>query len=283
MTSADIEDRINEGISYFTEPDISDILEDNKSLLNGLANFLSSNSSNETQTMSVDAAGNKKYAHTPSSVAVDTLKRLEEGNLKLFNIEEQSQYNYLKTSVYKHNIFNPLNSKRINLIEKHVEDDGYKVKYGFGSNETKSFYTKEKLREFYTRTFHLGFLKAAEDSSHKKLQYIQYLPIISNRPFASGAKINMLNPIEIKKALSSYIEQYISRPDLDNVKNYNKYSTVNFNIFSKAKDRLSLSDKVIDSTTDVRTKNALVEEMYNILHEEAKQITKDILDNERLS
>ena len=279
LTSADIEDRINEGISYFTEPDISDILEDNKSLLNGLANFLSSNSSNETQTMSVDAAGKKKYAHTPSSVAVDTLKRLEEGNLKLFNIEEQSQYNYLKTSVYKHNIFNPLNSKRINLIEKHVEDDGYKVKYGFGSNETKSFYTKEKLREFYTRTFHLGFLKAAEDSSHKKLQYIQYLPIISNRPFASGAKINMLNPIEIKKALSSYIEQYISRPDLDNVKNYDKYSTVNFNIFSKAKDRLSLSDKVIDSTTDVRTKNALVEEMYNILHEEAKQITKDILDN----
>ena len=277
LTALDIEDRINEGINYFTEPEVSDILEDNKSLLNRLANFLSSNTSNETQTMSVDAAGKKKYSHIPSSVAIDTLKRLEEGNLKLFDIAQQDQYAYLKSPVYKHNIFNPLNNKRLNIIEKQVEDDGYKVKYGFGTNETKSFYTKETLKEFYTRTFHLSFLKVAEDSPHKKLQYVQYLPIISNRPFASGAKVNMLNPVEIKKALNSYIEQYISRPDFDNVKNYNKNSITNFTIFKEAMDRLDV--KSVDNDTNTSIKNALAEEMYNILHEKSKQIAKDILDN----
>ncbi|HQJ57192.1 MAG TPA: hypothetical protein PLH46_06085, partial [Caldisericia bacterium] len=279
LTAIDIEERIKEGVSYFAEPELEDILEDNGSLLQKLAKFLSSNANNESQTMSVDAAGKKKNAHTVSSVAVDTLKRLEEGNLKLIEIENQSQYKYLYTPTYKHNIFNPVNPQKFNVIEKQIEDDGYKIKYGYGSNETKSFYTKETLKEFYTRTFNLAFLKVAEDSANKKLQYIQYLPIISNRPFAAGAKINMLNPIEIKKGLMAYVNQFISRPDLKGIEGYNKYSTVNFSIFEDALKSMDINKFSIDENTSEETKNQLVQQMYNRLHLRAIEVTKNILDN----
>ncbi len=275
-----LQEKLNEGFTYFVDSDLSLIIEDNKSLLKQLSSFVLTNVNSELQTMSISADGKKKYSHIPSSVAVDTLKRLEAGIVNMIPLEEQTQYDYLKAPHFKYNIFNPLQPNRLNTIEKQIEDDGFKIEFEYGSNEITSVYTKELLKEFYTRTFNNAFLNVALESSTKKLQYIQFLPIISNRPVASGAKINMLNSVDLKKGLEQIVLQYINRPTLttpgfDNLDKYDPKSFTNLLLLEEVMKDLKLKDKDLKDNVE-----RIANKMYDKLLEKSKNISKTLIQND---
>lgn len=218
-------------------------------VIHSMVNFLKYNNAFDKPTLTKRVDGKKVYDYTPSSNAKDIYERLTVRGMELINandLKNVSGYENLQSSFLQNNWFNPLfnNDGRLKPIYKVFEHDGIINKSAFGDAVSIETYTKEKNTTFNKRVMSMGFFTYATRNKSKngKKQYIQFGPIISNRPKTIGLEVDVLNQKDINIGLMNYVNQFINRPDLE-IQGYNKYSTINFEIFDRAVRSLAFEDK----------------------------------------
>lgn len=201
----------------------------------------------EVRAGSVRAAdGKSKYIYTPSSQANDLLHALMKGVGFKGNRQGSLQHlnfpDFLNLSFFKNNIF----AKGLNNIRYIKEFDMTKIVSGLNTNTYKS-YTEEDQRMFFMRQFVAGFLKKLPSGP-----YNQYLPTISNRPTTVAVGVDAYTPAQARKALKQVLKQLSGRESYNHIKNYDKNSTIDFEVLQEVLDEHKDLPNKVSELTDVQ-------------------------------
>jgi hypothetical protein len=226
----------------------------------------------------------KQYIYSRGSFFTDAITYIiKDPTLASFNDLELVKF--FKSKIYRNNIF--LNEGALNRVYKIVDGLGTREKRSSISNERAIPYKNETFAQFVGREFLAGFLnRIAQSWSNEDIRYVQYSNIVGDRQKPIGFEINVLTPQKIREALGKYVDSFMDRPDLKNVKGYDKRKVINFSIFAKA-----VRDTNNGTVTEVKgqyylvelnknfDKSAIVNKMVDLLKEEGRMFAEAFVEN----
>jgi len=199
---------------------IEKVVEESNERIKNITSFLSRNDE-KLKSVSYNAAdGTKRYEWEPSSFGIDIFRHLSSDEKR--RTENAANFEFLASDLFKGNIFlNEEEGAPKNKILRYVDHDGVKDKDGKFPAIT---YSDETSRDWFSRTFNLGFTamlenRAVDEEGNRK--YVQFTYTISNKPRAIGNEINLKTDEEIKRIIDAALVQQSNRPDLK-IRGYNK-------------------------------------------------------------
>lgn len=223
----------NEDIIYTTDM----VFDDSANYIRSIGEYIAKDySENEKSTSYQSGDKTQRWFYSNSNQAIDTLNKI---------ITNKKQRGYLDLDYFKYNIFNP-NGNPISKIYGFYDHDSIYDKTSNQFSPDPISYKSEDMLSWYERNFFYGFVNwLGNERTGKK--YIQQFYTISDKPKIVGAEINLLNPQELRNAISRAIEQEVNRPDYPTLKTYKKntsYLGIDYD-FKKAKEDSSYKEEVI--------------------------------------
>lgn len=236
------DDSIEGELEFQQYVDVEYLLGDESSLITNLTRLLTRNSADSRPSKYQDVKGKTRYSFHNGNQALEAVQRVinvtgVNKRLDAFpgkNDEEKRDAGLPAHLRSKWAKWNPFVQGDLNQVHKILDHDGMRRE---GSEEFAVGYSDENPSENLQRQFGYAFLAYAKtnaQASEKNLKYIQYFFTLSNRPRIMGAEVNILRGDEIYHAAGRMLKQHLSQPEHRDVKNYNKYKTINMEEMGKA-------------------------------------------------
>lgn len=178
------------------------------SLLKNLTEKLVLNNKAVRATSVISADNIRKYIWSTFSQALDTLYLIagRNGTATIFDKFTELP-EYLETTFYKLNPFNPLGKSSNQKIYDTIQHDGNKNLDVNGEFVDATMYSKEKFNDTVTRTFIGGFMNAIGFSNKNNVTYNQFFMTPSDKPFVNASKVNVLTSSQIKNNIKIVLDQ----------------------------------------------------------------------------